>query len=121
MDEEWLEHVLHETDGRQYSVFRGEELIAVIGIKFPTAQYPAYYITDFAMKPHLRSKGIGSEVLSELVRLHPLSMGQTWRAFVDIRNPRARAFFEKNEWICTSEKPDEHGMLTLECHPASHQ
>ena len=87
MDEEWLEYVMKETDGCQYSVFGDKELIAVVGIKFPNAQHPAYYITDFAMKPSLRSQGIGSELLTELTKRHPLIPGQTWKAFVHIQNP----------------------------------
>ena len=114
MDDAWLEHVMNETDGCQYSVFHDKELVAVIGFKFPDSKHPAYFITDFAMKPNLRNKGIGSEILHELIKQHPLKPRQTWKAFVDIRNPRAKTFFEKNGWVCLSETPDKHGMLVLE-------
>ncbi|MBI5156355.1 GNAT family N-acetyltransferase [Candidatus Peregrinibacteria bacterium] len=114
MDDEWLEHVTKATDGSQYSFFRDEELIAVVGIKFPNNQYPAYYITDFAMKPGLRGQGIGTEVLSELIKQHVLEPDQTWRAFIDVKNPKAKIFFEKNGWACTTNEPDEHGMFMLE-------
>lgn len=114
MDDQWLDHVLHETDGCEYSVFRGKELVAVVGIKFPDPTHPAYYITDFAIKPHLRNQSIGSSVLRALIKLHKRKPGQSWKAFVDVRNSGAKSFFEKNGWICASETPDEHGMLTLE-------
>lgn len=110
MDDAWLEYVTRETDGCQYSVFCGEELIAVVGIKYPTAKHPEYYLTDFAMKPALRSKGIGSKVLRELLRMHS---DRHWKAFVDVRNPRAKTFFERHGWACVSNEPDTHGMLTL--------
>ena len=112
MDNEWLEHVLKETDGCEYSVFRDDELIAVVGIKYPVEQYPDYYLTDFAMKPDLRYQGIGSEVLQELMKLHPLKPGQSWKAVVNQRNEKAAAFFKKHGWS-VAEKPDKHGMLAM--------
>lgn len=117
MDDKWLDHVMHETRGHQYSVFLGKDLVAVIGILLPDAEHPAYYITDFAMKPHLRNQGIGSQVLAKLMKLYSLKPGEEWRAFIDERNPRAKAFFEKNGWKCVSNTPDEHGMLLLERNP----
>ncbi|MBI2524268.1 GNAT family N-acetyltransferase [Candidatus Peregrinibacteria bacterium] len=114
MDDKWLDHVMHETRGQQYSVFLEKELVAVMGILLPDAEHPAYYITDFALKPSLRNQGIGSEVLEELRKLYTLKPGETWRTFIDERNPRARAFFERNGWVCVSDTPDEHGMLLLE-------
>lgn len=113
MDDAWLDHILTENNGCQYSVFCEKELIAVIGILFPNPEHPAYYITDFAIKPALRNQGIGSEVLLELVKLHPLKRGETWRMFIDERNPRAKIFFERNGWNCVSEIPDEHGMVMM--------
>lgn len=114
MDDEWLQSVMNETDGAQYSFFRDQELVAVVGIKFPDEKHAAYFITDFAIKPTLRGQGVGSEVLDILVKSHALKPGQTWRAFIDVKNPRAKDFFEKNDWVCNSPEPDEHGMLMLE-------
>jgi len=114
MDDEWLEHVLKETDGCEYSIFRDNELIAVVGIKYPVEKYPDYYLTDFAIKPDSRDQGIGSAVLEELMRLHPLKPRQSWKAVVNVRNTKAAAFFKKNGWS-VADKPDEHGMLALQC------
>lgn len=114
MDDEWLECVLNETDGRQYSVFEDEELVAVIGVTFPAADHPACFITDLAVKPSRRRHGIGSRVLAELMTLHRLEPGQTWNAVVDVKNAGARRFLEKNGWRCVTPTPDAHGMLALE-------
>jgi ribosomal protein S18 acetylase RimI-like enzyme len=114
MDESWLQAVLHENNGREYAVFSGSELIAVVGIKFPTPEHPSHYITDFAIKPHLRSKGIGSQVLRALLKMYPHHTG--WRSFVDAKNLRAQKFFRSNGWQEVSEEPDDHGMVELEHH-----
>jgi len=114
MDDDWLKHALDRSDGCEYSVFLEEELVAVVGILFPTSEYPAYYITDFAIRPGLRNKGIGSQVLKQLIALHNESHEKSWIAFIDTRNPKAKSFFEKNDWVCKSDKPDKDGMLKLE-------
>ena len=119
MDNKWLDHVMQERGGHQYSVFLGKDLIAVIGILLPNAEHPACYITDFAIKPDRRNQGIGSQILMELLKLHTLKPGEMWRAFIDERNPRAKTFFEKNGWKCVSEIPDKHGMLMMDCGDAT--
>ncbi len=111
-DDEWLHAVMNETDGCHYSIFDGKDLLAVVGVIFPDVEHSAYFITDFAIKPIHRGKGIGSIVLDELIRLHPLKVGQKWKAVIDVKNSKAKRFFEKNGWI-SSEMPDEHGMFML--------
>ncbi|MCA9370834.1 MAG: GNAT family N-acetyltransferase [Candidatus Peregrinibacteria bacterium] len=113
MDDEWLEHALKERNGQQYSVFQEGKLIAVVGMMFPIEGYPDLYLTDFAIKPDSRYQGIGSEVLKELIRLHPLKSGQSWKAVVNVRNTKAAAFFKKHGWS-VSDEPDEHGMLAIQ-------
>ncbi len=110
MDDDWIDYVLSESDGIEYAVYKSEEMIAVIGFKFPTSEYPAYFITDFAIKPSMRSKGIGSMILQELVELH---QDMPWYAFIDAANTRVISFFEKNNWKRSSTEPDEHGMLAF--------
>jgi ribosomal protein S18 acetylase RimI-like enzyme len=114
MDDDWLEYVMNQVDGCQYSVFDENKLVAVIGIILPDEKHPAYYITDFAIRPDLRGKGVGSEVLRSFLKQFPLKPGQTWKTFVDTRNPRAKTFFESNGWVCQSEFPDKDGMFELQ-------
>lgn len=112
MDDEWLDAVLNEKDGCEYSVVRNRELVAVIGVKFPQAEHPDFYLTDFAIKPSLRGKGFGSQILAELLQLHPIKPHQTWRGFVSCGNEQAKGFFRKNGWVIGSE-PDDHGMVSI--------
>lgn len=114
MDEAWLEAVLHVKDGCTYAVFREKELVAVIGITFPDAEHPAYHITDFAVKPNIRNRRIGSRALDELLNMHGRDEVRTWRAFVDAKNEKAASFFERNGWTRMSKKPDTDGMIMLE-------
>ncbi|MDB4978383.1 MAG: N-acetyltransferase [Candidatus Peribacteria bacterium] len=112
-DDEWLHAVMQEADGCHYSVFQGNDLVAVIGVILPDSEHPAYFITDFAVKPTHRGKGIGSDALDELIKLHPLKPEQMWKTFVDVRNPKAKTFFEKNGWACCPITPNQDGMIEL--------
>jgi len=113
VDQEWFDFVTASTEGCEYGVFDDEVLVAVVGIWFPTAEHPAYTISDMAVKPQLRGRGIGSQVLADLMGLYELGPGQSWVAYVHIGNPRARTFLEKHRWICKCQVLDEHGMLEL--------
>ncbi len=113
MDQEWLDCVMAETNGYHYSVFLEGELVAVLGIKFPDSKHPDFHLTDITVKPDLRNKGIGSQVLDELLKRHLLKPGQSWKTVVNINNPKAKSFFEKNGWVCVSKRPDKNSMITL--------
>ena len=114
MDHDWLEAVLQQENGCQYSIFSQDELIAVIGVIFPDAGHPSYYITDFAVRPDNRNQGIGSKILTELLEQKELQSVLSWKAFVKKDNDSAKRFFTKNGWYLISEIPDEHGMLEFE-------
>ncbi len=113
VDQEWLDCVMSETDGCQYAVCEAGEVVACVGIKFPDPEHPTYTITDIAVKPQRKGRGIGAQVLAELMRLHPCKSRQSWVAFVDEHNPKAKSFLEKCGWLCESEAADEHGMLEM--------
>jgi len=113
VDQEWLDCVMDLTDGCEYSVFDDSVLVAVVGIWFPTAEHPRYTISDLAVKPQLRGRGIGSRALAGLMRLHRLDPGQSWAAHVHVGNPRAKSFLEKHGWVCQCAVPDDHGYLEL--------
>src|SRR5215470_3735472 len=72
IDDEWLAYVLNEQDGVEYSIFRDQELVAVLGIKLPDEKRPDYVVTDLAVKPSLRGQRIGSRTLQKLFELHPV-------------------------------------------------
>ncbi len=110
-DDAWLNAVLAKTNGLEYAVYEGDELVAVVGIDFPTNKYPAYYITNFAVKPALKNQGVGSAVLKELIRLHASDVEEPWITFVNPKNVAGQSFFIKNGWTCANGKPDKDGIL----------
>lgn len=110
IDEEWLQHVLNDTTGIEYAVFRGDEMVAVVGVKFSTKENPSYVITNIAVNPVYFGQGIGSKVLKDLFHMHELKSDESWVAYVEAHNVRANRFFEQNGWILDGDK-DEDGML----------
>ena len=119
-DDEWLRHVLEEQQGLTihkgctYSVFQNNTLLSVIGIICPDENFNSYVITSFAVKPDSRSKGIGTKAINQLLKLHPLQDGESWKAYLNQSNPRARSFFEKNGWKCIYRPMDSDDMYLYE-------
>lgn len=110
----WLDYILTNNEGVEYSIFNEHQMIAEVGILFPNQQYPSYYITNLAIKPGLRNQGVGSKVLKALINLHPLKGGESWKTAVNANNPKARSFLEKNGWIGLSSTPDDANMYDYE-------
>ncbi len=98
VDEDWLKHILQDKEGVELAVLIESELIAVIGIKFPSENNKSYAITNIAVKPNLRNSGIGSRVLNALLDRTKLLDGEFWICYVDFKNKTAQQFFEKNGW-----------------------
>ena len=119
-DDEWFTYVLNEQnrlteyDGCTYSIFQNKKLVSVIGIAYPDGEDPTYTITSIAVKPILRSRGIGRRILKKLMTLHPLKKGQYWKAHVDEKNPKAKLFFENNGWSYLIKPPENNGMYLFE-------
>ncbi len=119
-DDEWFTYVLNEQKGLTeyagctYSVFQNKKLVSVFGIAFPDKEEPTYTITSIAVKPFLRSKGIGKRILKKVMELHPLKKGEYWQAFVSVTNPKAELFFENNGWRCVSKSPEKNDMYIYE-------
>ena len=107
----WLEAVLSsQQNGAEFCVLKNGEMLAELGILFPTEEFPGFYITNLAVRPDLRSMGIGSMVLQKIVALYA-ETSQRWHCFVDQNNPKAIAFLLKNSWSQVNEQADEHGMF----------
>lgn len=98
IDEEWLHYILNDKTGIEYAVFKENELVAVIGVSFPTKKNSYYGIHNIAINPKYFRKGIGSMVLKQLYQLHPLKQKEAWLAFVHQDNLAAKLFFERNNW-----------------------
>ena len=118
IEDSWLEPVLNNNpEGCEYSVFIDQKMVAEVGILLPNSDNPSFFITNLAVKPQLRNQGIGSAVLKELVQLHPLKVGQSWKAYVDADNLMAIAFLKKNGWQRLSNMADESNMHDFEFVP----
>lgn len=98
IDEDWLDAVLHESDGAQYAFLEQQTLLGVIGIKFPTPAHPYYVLTDIAIAPEYQKKGLGRKLLAALYQRHPVQEAQYWLCYVDKENRAAHAFFRKQGW-----------------------
>lgn len=106
----WLEEILASKDGVEFCIFKDGEMLAELGVLFPTEAFPAFYITNLAVRPDLRGMGIGSMVLQKAIALFTKN-SEYWRCFVDQNNPKAIAFLLKNSWKRVNEQADEHGMF----------
>lgn len=73
VDKEWLDCVLSEADGIELVAELNEQPIGLIGIKWSTAEHPFHTITDLAINPTLRGRGLGRSVLKAAMvrRGHP--------------------------------------------------
>lgn len=111
IDEEWLTYVHQEEDGQQYAVFQDGIMVGVVGVKHPSTEDEHLYITDIAVCPDLRGRGIGSEMLSDLTKVYPDISRGYWVAFVSATNIATISFFAKNNWVSNSGEVDEDNML----------
>jgi len=98
MDRDWLQHVLNDTGGIEYSILRDDELAAVVGVCLPVEAHPYYFVTDLAVRPELRGSGIGRAVMSLVMNRPELQSSPLWRASVRPDNPGALAFLIKLGW-----------------------
>ncbi|MEN0003398.1 MAG: GNAT family N-acetyltransferase [Bacteroidota bacterium] len=109
VDNAWLEYVLSENEGKQFSMLQQEELLGVAGIIWPTQLYPVHYITDLAIAPSHQGKGYG-RLLIELLSKQSRPSSNVWKAFVMRNNPAGKAFFLALDWHLLDPK-DSKEML----------
>jgi N-acetylglutamate synthase-like GNAT family acetyltransferase len=117
-NDEWLLTVLKRDKKMvcEYSIFNeSKELIAVVGILLPRENNTSFYITDFAIKPNVRGRGIGKEILRKLFSLHSKKEEKrTWKTFVHETNTKAKHFFKTNGWAIMSKDTNGNGMLLFQ-------
>ncbi|WP_448682486.1 GNAT family N-acetyltransferase [Pseudomonas nicosulfuronedens] len=98
MDRYWLKQVLNDAEKAEYSILRGDLLVAVVGVCLPTPAHPYYFVTDLAVRPALRGSGIGRAVMTLVMSRPELQGSPMWRASVKPDNPAALAFLIKLGW-----------------------
>lgn len=120
-DQEWLDHITEDTSGRQFAVLSDIDLVAVAGFAYSPRDPRPWVLTDFAIKPQLRGRGWASFILDRLIE-HLLTTGsgesapnaRPIRAYVDVRNSRGLAFFDRCGWHRISNVPDHDGMIPFD-------
>lgn len=99
IDSEWLEYVLQETDGAQFSLFQNEVLVCVMGVCWSNAKNPFHVLTDLAVHPQFRRLGIGTLSISLLFAYLQTVAKTKWVAYVHAENQGAKGFFESLGWV----------------------
>lgn len=64
-------------------------------VSLPDTDYPLYCITAIAMNPSKKRKGLGSQVLQQLIRLPKFNQSNTWIAHVATDNIGGIRFLRK--------------------------
>lgn len=110
-DDPWLEAIRNPYSGLQMAAHSKHELVGVIGIDFPDADHPFCIITNLAVRPDLRGKGLGSAILRDIFAHFSCPR---WRAYVDPPNTLAQRFLARNGWQRLPEGTDPPDMFTYE-------
>ncbi len=107
LDDEWLAHVLADTEGEQWVGVAAGVLVAVLGL-VPDAEHDTWVITDIAVDPARRGQGWGRRIVQAVLALPALPPRHRWRAFVAEDNPQAQGFFEALGWqrLCAPSADD---------------
>ena len=98
IDEEWLDYVLSTKEGAQYCIWEKEELIVVIGLVWGNKKHRYHTLSDFAVRPSLRGKGLGVEVMTYFLQAVQLPEELPIHAHVMPDNKGAFQFFSKLGW-----------------------
>ena len=103
IDAEWLEHIENQTDGVELAICCGDELYCVLGLVYPTDEHNYYVITNIAVKPKYRSRGIAEQALQLIMQKAEFQKSDEWRCYVESDNIPAQKLFEKLQWNKLSE------------------
>lgn len=97
IDEEWLTHVLEESDGVQLVVEQRGHPVAVVGCVWG-APAMGHAITDLAVAPFHRRQGFGSVAVDMTTRWPGHPPTNFWCAYVELDNEPAFDFFTSRGW-----------------------
>ena len=98
VDQEWLEYILNDQSGREFTAIKNGKLVGVVGITFPCEGNQNYVITNLAVNPKMKRSGLGSQIINCLVNMVPLKENEQWTSYVNVNNMIAHDFFEKLNW-----------------------
>lgn len=109
VDEAWLAYILATPGQVEYAVFGDQIMVGEVGLALPTPSNKAYVITNMAIHPAYRGKGIGSCLLNQLLALYEGQEKADWLCFIDPDNLLAQKCFTANGWV--EVELDTSGML----------
>lgn len=112
MDDEWLDFVLTDKEGRQFSYLEDGRLSAVIGV-VPDPDKDVWVVTDLAVNPALRRHGIGRRAIAAVTGCDEFRSRPRWLAYAMSDNPAAHRFFTALGWQCVAEPEGEDGMYSF--------
>ena len=113
IDAEWLEYVINDAEGREYAVLDGNDLVAVVGLVYPTNEHPFFVISNIAVHPEKHNRGIGSWIIHNIAQTIKEGGDKSWVAYVEHENVQAQKFFVKNGWQQSGHADDSH-MIRFE-------
>ena len=103
VDQEWLGHILNDQSGQEFAAIQNGKLVGVIGITLPSEVHPYYVITNLAVIPWMKRRGIGRQIMDWLVNSITLKENEYWATYVNIDNIIAHDFFNKLNWRLINE------------------
>lgn len=98
LDQEWLEHVLNQSDGVQLVAEQNGQPIGLIGCAWGDGRNLPHAITDIAVAPPLRGNGQAGAMLEAVLAWPGHPPCRKWVAFVFPENQRACRFFTRLGW-----------------------
>jgi GNAT superfamily N-acetyltransferase len=87
MDRDWLAHVLEDRGGVQLVAETGVGPAALIGVTWAERGRPYHVVTDLAVAPAQRRKGVGRASLTACLAWDGHPPTQHWRGYVARQNP----------------------------------
>ena len=99
VDEDWLYYVLNDKTGKEFVGYSSSgDLMAVLGVVYPTKQNNEYVITNIACNPDKKRQNIGTEMLQAVMKHLDPHTKNKWLAYINKENVSAQLFFDKNGW-----------------------
>ena len=106
----WQSYRTPEEPCIELSIHLSSNLIGVVHVSLSSNTFPQHCILAIAIHPSQKGKGLGSQILKQLMELAWFDKSKTWIAHVDEKNKGGIRFFEKNGW---ERLPGlENGMIT---------
>lgn len=98
IDDDWLDCVLREVDGRQAVCEEAGTMVAVAGVVLPRDTGGWGAVSDLAVDPARRGMGIGRRVLRALLARPELASVTEWRAWAEHDNLGAIGVLRAAGW-----------------------